>query len=155
MLTLYIDSDACPVKEETYKVAARYALPVRVVANQYQRVPASPLIQAVVVAQGSDKADDWIVEHIETDDIVITADIPLAARCLAKGARALGPKGREFNPDAIGQALATRQIMEHLRQIGEPTSGPPAMSSKDRSAFLSHLDDLINAIKNRRAPRRT
>lgn len=147
MLTIYIDSDACPVKEETYKVAARYALPVRVVANTYQRVPASPLIEAIIVAQGADKADDWIAEHVEAGDIVITADIPLAARCLARGARALGPKGREFTPEAIGNALATRQIMEHLRQIGETTQGPRAMAPKDRSNFLSALDRLINAIK--------
>lgn len=146
MLTIYVDSDACPVKEETYKVAARYHLPVRVVANQFQRVPPSPLIEAIRVESGTDKADDWIVAHAEAGDIVITSDIPLASRCLANGVRVLGAKGREFTPDSIGNALATRALFDHLRQMGEMTGGPGAMNGKDRSSFLASLDRIIQNI---------
>ena len=153
MLTIFIDSDACPVKEETYKVAARHRWPVKVVSNQFQRVPASPLIEAIVVAQGTDKADDWIVEHAAQGDVVITADIPLAARCLEKGARVLGTKGREFTPESIGNALATRLLMDHLRQMGEMTGGPKAMEGKDRSRFLSALDTILHALKREHSPR--
>ncbi|RJO63499.1 MAG: YaiI/YqxD family protein [Myxococcales bacterium] len=147
MLTIYIDSDGCPVKDEVYHVAARYSLPVRVVANRYQKIPVSPRIEAVVVEQGTGKADDWIAGHAGAGDIVITSDIPLAARCLDNGARALGPKGREFTPDSIGGALATRLISDHLRQMGVMTGGPSGMTRKDRSRFLSSLDGIINAIR--------
>jgi len=147
MLVIYIDSDACPVKDEVYHVAQRYKLKVIVVANQRQWVPASPLIEAVAVEQGSDKADDWIVEHSEAGDIVITSDIPLAARCLEKGARVLGSKGREFTPDSIGNALAARMLSDYSRQMGIMSGGPAPMAAKDRSRFLSSLDQIINSIR--------
>jgi uncharacterized protein YaiI (UPF0178 family) len=148
MLTIFIDADGCPVKDETYKVATRYGLSVWVVANKYQKTPPSPLIKAIVVEQGFDKADDWIAEHAGAGDIVVTADIPLAGRCIANGASAIGPKGREFTPDSIGNSLATRALMDQLRQMGEMTGGPAPMGQKDRSRFLSSLDELVNRIRN-------
>jgi uncharacterized protein YaiI (UPF0178 family) len=145
--TIYIDADGCPVKNETYKVARRYQLAVRVVANHHVQVPASPLIEVIVVGKGLDEADDWIVEHAGAGDIVITADIPLAARCLQAGARVLGPKGRAFTDDSIGDAVASRALSQHLREIGVNTGGPAPMAAKDRSRFLSRLDEMVNAIR--------
>lgn len=147
MTTIYIDADGCPVKDETYKVARRYKLVVRVVANRQVQVPAWPLIEVIVVGKGLDEADDWIVEHAGAGDIVITADIPLAARCLQAGARVLGPKGRAFTEDSIGDAVASRALSQHLREIGVNTGGPAPMAAKDRSRFLSKLDEMINAIR--------
>ena len=147
MLTIYIDADGCPVKDEVYRVAARYNLAVRVVANTNQRIPLSPNIEAVVVGQGTGVADDWIAGHAAAGDIVVTADIPLAARCIKNGSRVLGPKGREFTPDSIGDALASRGLSDHLRQMGIMTGGPAPMSKKDRSRFLASLDKIINAIR--------
>ncbi len=146
MLTVYIDADGCPVKEQVYKVAARYQLKVFVVANKYLNVPASPLIEAVVVGQHFDEADDWIAERAETGDLVVTADIPLASRCLKNGARVLGSKGREFTEESIGSALASRQVNEHLRNLGVMTGGPAPMAQKDRSRILSKLDDVMSAL---------
>ncbi|MCA9671814.1 MAG: YaiI/YqxD family protein [Myxococcales bacterium] len=146
MTTIYIDADGCPVKAETYKVAKRYGLAVRVVANRYTDVPLSPLIEAVVVGKGLDEADDWIAERAGRGDIVITADIPLAARCLEAGAHVLGTKGKPFTEDSIGNALASRELSSHLREIGVHTGGPAPMQKKDRSRFLSKLDELINTI---------
>jgi uncharacterized protein YaiI (UPF0178 family) len=145
--TIYIDADGCPVKDETYKVAKRYQLAVRVVANRPVSVPGWPEIETVVVGKGFDEADDWIVEHATVGDIVITVDIPLAARCLKKGARVLGHKGKPFTEDSIGNAVAARELSEHLRQMGMQTGGPAPMEKKDRSRFLSKLDELINAIR--------
>lgn len=145
--TIYIDADGCPVKQETYKVATRYQLPVRLVANRYLQIPSSPLFQTVTVGDGFDEADDWIVEHAVPGDIVITADIPLAARCLQNGARALGPKGRPFTEDSIGDAVASRALSQHLRESGINTGGPAPMSKRDRSRFLAKLDELVNAIR--------
>ena len=145
--TIYIDADGCPVKQETYKVAVRYQLAVRVVANRHIQIPTSPLIQVVTVGDGFDAADDWIVEHAGVADIVITADIPLAARCLENGARVLGPKGRPFTDDSIGDAVASRALSQHLRESGINTGGPAPMAKKDRSRFLAKLDELINAIR--------
>lgn len=145
--TIYIDADGCPVKNETYKVAKRYQIPVRVVANRPSQVPASPLIETVVVGQGLDEADDWIVEQAELGDIVITADIPLAARCLQKGARVLGPKGKPFTDNSIGDAVASRELSQQLREMGVHTGGPAPMGKKDRSRFLAKLDELVNAIR--------
>jgi len=144
---IYIDADGCPVKEETYKVARRYGIPVRVVANRRTGVPESPLIEAVVVGGGFDAADDWIAERASPGDIVVTADIPLASRCLEKGARALGTKGKPFTDDSIGGALAARDLSQQLRESGVFTGGPAPMSRKDRSRFLSKLDELVNAIR--------
>ena len=147
MTTIFIDADGCAVKDEIYKVAARYQLPVRVVANRYTQVPASPLVEAIVVGKGLDEADDWIAEQAGVGDIVVTADIPLAARCLEAGARAVGPKGRPFTEDSIGNAVASRALSEHLREIGINTGGPSPMAAKDRSRFLSKLDEMVNAIR--------
>ncbi|MGL4550267.1 MAG: YaiI/YqxD family protein [Gemmataceae bacterium] len=143
-MTLYIDADACPVKGESYKVAARYKVAVKVVANAILRVPADPLIE-LVVREGFGVVDDWIAEQVTAGDVVITADIPLAARALAKGARVLSPKGHPFTDEAIGAALATREIMDTLRQGGTVTGGPAPMGDKDRSRFLAKLDEMINA----------
>jgi uncharacterized protein YaiI (UPF0178 family) len=146
--TIYIDADGCAVKDETYKVAARYQLAVRVVANHPIHIPgASALIQNVVVGKGFDEADDWIAERVQPGDIVVTADIPLAARCLKNGARALGPKGRALTEDSIGDAVASRDLSQQLREMGIQTGGPAPMQKKDRSRFLSKLDELVNAIR--------
>ena len=147
MHTIYIDADGCPVKDEIYKVAKRYGWGVKVVANKYLRVPPSAIIEAVIVSDGFDAADDWIVEHSGKGDIVITADIPLAARCLEKSARVLGNKGKEFTEDSIGGALASRELSSHLRDMGVMTGGPAPMGNKDRSRFLSKLDEIVNEVK--------
>ncbi len=146
--TIYIDGDACPVKSETYKVAERYKLTVYVVSNSHLQLPGSPRILGITVGQELDAADDWIAERAGAGDIVITGDIPLAARCLASGARVLGLKGRAFTEDSIGDALASRALWQHLRESGVETGGGPApMDRRDRSRFLSRLDELVNAIQ--------
>ena len=146
MLTLYIDADACPVKDEVYRVASRYAMSVIVVANTVMRVPQSERIE-LVVKTAFGEVDDWIAEQAGPGDIVITADIPLAARCLAKGARVLGSKGYPLTENDIGEALAMRDLMGDLRQAGAVAGGPSPMTAKDRSRFLSKLDEIINAVK--------
>jgi uncharacterized protein YaiI (UPF0178 family) len=153
MLTVYVDADACPVKEEVYRVARRYGLRVAVVANGPLRVPADPLIE-LVVRPGFGAADDWIAQEAGPDDIVVTADIPLAARCLARGARALDPKGRPFTDNDIGAALALRDLREELRQGGTMTGGPSPMTPKDRSRFLSKLDEAAGAVRRSHPPRK-
>ena len=152
MTRLYVDADACPVKEEIYRVARRYGLPVSVVANAYIRVPAEPLIESVVVDAGPDVADDWIAERAGAGDIVITADIPLAARCLPAGAQVIAPNGRPFTPDSIGSAMAGRAIGEHLRSMGEITGGPKPFAPADRSKFLSSLDEAVQRARRARPP---
>src|SRR5438270_6820581 len=146
MLTIYVDADACPVKNEVYKVARRYALRVAVVANAPLRVPTDPLVE-LVVRPGFGAADDWIAEQAGEGDVVVTADIPLAARCLARGARVLDPKGQPFTDNDIGSALALRELLDELRQGGAVTGGPAAMTPKDRSRFLSRLDEAVNAVR--------
>jgi uncharacterized protein len=146
VLTVYVDADACPVKDEVYRVARRYSMPVKVVANAPLRVPAGPLVE-MIVCPGFGAADDWIAEHAGAGDVVITADIPLAARCLAAGARVLDPRGRAFTDADIGAALATRNLMDELRQGGVVTGGPAPMNAKDRSRFLSKLDEMITAVR--------
>ena len=154
MTRIFIDSDACPVKEEVYRVAGRYGLHVFVVSNRMMAVPASALIERVVVDAGPDVADDWIAEHIADRDIAITADIPLAARCVEKGAYVLEPKGRLLDKDAIGMALAMRNLMTDLRSAGVMTSGSAAFGKADRSRFLSELDTVVvKARKPRPFPR--
>jgi uncharacterized protein YaiI (UPF0178 family) len=152
VLTVYIDADACPVKDEVYRVARRYAMRVAVVANAPLRVPADPLVE-LVVRPGFGAADDWIAEQIGPGDVVVTADIPLAARCLEKGALALGPKGNPFRDNDIGAALATRALLDELRQGGAVTGGPAPMTPKDRSRFLSKLDEAVNAVRRAHPPR--
>lgn len=149
-MPIFIDADACPVKDEVYRVARRYGLRVYVVANAPLRVPREELIELVVVPGGFDAADDWIAERAAAGDIVITADIPLADRALRGGARVLGPKGTEFTEEAIGDALATRALLDMLRQSGEIAGGPAPFSDKDRSRFLSKLDETIHAIRRAR-----
>jgi uncharacterized protein YaiI (UPF0178 family) len=146
VLTLYIDADACPVKDEVYRVANRYSMSVIVVVNMVMRVPQSERIE-LVLKTGFGEVDDWIAEQAGPGDIVITADIPLAARCLAKGARVLGSKGYPLTENDIGEALAMRDLMGDLRQTGAVASGPSPMTAKDRSRFLSKLDEIINAVK--------
>ena len=143
MTILYIDADACPVKEEVYRVADRYKLQVFVVSNSWIRTPQSSRVTSVVVDAGPDIADDWIAERAGPKDIVITADIPLAQRSLAAGAQALHPTGRVFTLDNIGGALASRAIGEHLRSMGEITGGPKPFAPADRSKFLQALDIAV------------
>jgi len=153
VLDIYVDADGCPVKEEVYRVAARYQLKVYVVANKRMHVPVGRnSIEMVVVSAGFDSADDWIAQQIGADDIVVTADIPLAHRCLEKGARVLGTKGEEFRDENIGSALAARELMSHLREMGEITGGPAPMARKNRSRFLSKLDEIVQSIRRRTRP---
>ena len=149
--TIFIDADACPVKDETYKVAARYGLKTFVVSNSFMQIPASPLIERVIVDAGPDIADDWIADRAVAGDIVITNDIPLADRVLKSGAAAIKPNGQPFTADSIGSALAQRSIMEHIRSTGEITGGPRPFDRADRSRFLQALDTAIQ--KSRRTPR--
>jgi uncharacterized protein YaiI (UPF0178 family) len=143
VLAIFVDADACPVKDEVYRVATRYGLPVAVVANAPLHVPPGFGAQLVVVDGALDAADDWIVENVEAGDIVVTADIPLAARCLAAGARALGPDGRPFSEDSIGDALAARALHQELREQGLLGGGPRPLADKDRARFLTRLDQLV------------
>jgi len=152
MLTIYIDADACPVKDEIYRVARRYSMRVAVVANVPLRVPSDALVE-LVVRSGFGAADDWTVEQAGQGDVVITADIPLAARCLAKSARVLDPKGRPFTENDIGAALAMRDLRDGLRQGGAVTGGPAPMTPKDRSRFLSKFDEVVNAVRREHAMR--
>lgn len=147
MLHIYVDADACPVKNEVYRVAKRYQLNVTLVANAWMRTPDDAGITLEVVEDGFDAADDWIVDHVETDDIVVTADIPLASRCMQKGARAIGSSGRPFTEDNIGEAVATRDLLAVLRGGGEITGGPPPLTKRDRSRFLQTLDEVIQSIR--------
>ena len=147
MIQIYIDGDACPVKDEVYRVARRYKLKVIVVANQYLNVPLDPLIEMAVVSGGFDAADDWIVDKVTSSDIVVTSDILLADRCIKKQARVLGPKGQEFTEDNIGSAVANRELMQNLRHMGEMRGGPAPMDKKARSQFLGKLDQIIQALK--------
>jgi uncharacterized protein YaiI (UPF0178 family) len=151
MLTIYIDADACPVKEEVYRVAGRYEMNVKVVAKYAQRVPTNALTELVVKPDGG-AVDDWIAEQTGPGDIVITADIPLAARCLTKEALVIDPRGHRFTDNGIGSALATRQLLEELRQSGVKTGGPTAITSKDRSRFLGKLDEAVNAVRRAYRP---
>ena len=149
MLHIFVDADACPVKPEVYRVAGRCRLNVTLVANSRMRIPEESWISLEIVTNGFDAADDWIVEHMQPDDIVITADIPLASRCIKKGARVLGPTGEPFTERNIGQVVATRDLLSELRVTGEITGGPPPLAERDRSRFLQRLDDMIQAIRRK------
>jgi uncharacterized protein YaiI (UPF0178 family) len=148
---IYVDADACPVKDEIYRVAARHGLPVSVVAGQFIRVPQDPLIERVAAGSGMDAADDWIAERAGTGDIVITADIPLASRCIKAGAEVIAPNGKPFTEQSIGMTLAVRNLMTDLRSSGEITGGPKSFAPRDRSTFLSTLDQAIRRIQRQRA----
>ena len=147
MLDIYVDADGCPVKQEVYRVAQRYGLKVILVANHWMRHPQRDWLTLQVVEEQFDGADDWIVENVAEQDIVIASDIPLASRCLKKGARVLGHRGRPFTEDSIGDALATRELMSHLRDMGSVDGGPPPFENGNRSQFLQGLDQIIQAVK--------
>ena len=151
MLHIFVDADACPVKQEVYRVASRYGLEVKLVSNSWMRIPDDRWITLEVVEDGTDVADDWIVEHVQPDDIVITADILLASRCLKKGAGVIGTTGKPFTEDNIGQAVATRDLLSELRGTGEIMGGPPPLTKRDRSRFLQQLDNMIQSIRRRQA----
>jgi len=146
-ITIYIDADACPVKDEIYRVAERYGLKTFVVANAYFRVPRDPMIEQIVVSDGFDAADDWIAERAVKGNIVITADVPLASRCIKAGASVVSPTGKPFDETSIGIALATRDLMDDLRAGGDIIGGPKPFSKRDRSAFLSALDLAVVRLK--------
>jgi uncharacterized protein len=144
---IFIDADACPVKAEIYRVAERYGLKVYVVANSIIAVPRDPRIERVVVSDSFDAADNWIAERCGSGDIVVTADIPLADRCLKAGAAVIGSTGVPFTTSSIGMALASRELMSNLRAMGEITGGPKPMTPRDRSRFLSALDETIQRLR--------
>lgn len=151
MLHIFVDADACPVKQEVYRVARRCQLAVTLVANASMRIPQEPWLALEVVGGDLDAADDWIVEHLEAGDIVITADILLAGRCLELAARAIGPAGKPFTEDNIGDAVATRTLLSDLRSAGEVTGGPAPLTKRDRSRFLQQLDQTVHAIRRQHA----
>jgi uncharacterized protein YaiI (UPF0178 family) len=146
-IVIYVDADACPVKDETYRVAARYGLRVYVVANSFMNLPREPWIERVVVGDGFDAADHWIAERAAPGAVVITADVPLASRCVKAGAEVLAPNGKPFSESGIGLALATRNLMQDLREAGAITGGPKPFSARDRSAFLGALDRVVMRLK--------
>ena len=150
-LRVYVDADACPVKEEIYRVAARFSLPVTLVANSALRIPPGAAVERVVVGDGLDAADDWIAERAGPDAVVVTADVPLAARCVAAGAAVVAPNGRPFTAASIGMAVALRDLLTDLRAAGESTSGPPPFTPRDRSAFLASLDQTLRRLLRARA----
>ena len=150
MLHIYVDADACPVKEEVYRVAERYGLEVTLVANSWMRIPSQEWIRLEVVEDGPDAADDWIVENVELNDLVVTADIPLASACIGRGARVIGTTGKPFTEENIGQILATRDLMAELRNAGEISGGPPPIGKQERSLFLQQLDQVIQALRRDR-----
>ena len=147
MTAIFVDGDACPVKTEVEKVAARHGLPVTIVSNGGLRPSANPLVCHVMVPDGPDAADDWIAEHIGPRDIAVTADIPLAARCLEKGARVLGPNGKAFTQDNVGMALGMRELNRHLREVTGGQTYHAGFAKQDRSRFLGELENCIQALK--------
>lgn len=149
LINIYVDADASPVKNEAIRVAKRYELKVYLVSNAVSRmrIPEYQLVERIVVNDHMDAADDWIVEHITENDVVVTADVPLASRCIKKGARVLDPNGRVLTEETIGEALSHRDIMTFLRDTGNMTGGSPPYHKQDRSRFLQRLDDVIQAIR--------
>jgi len=145
MVDIYVDGDACPVKDETERVAARHRLKIYLVTDGGIRPRRNPRVELVIVAQGADAADDWIADHIQKNDICVTNDIPLAARCLERGALAIKPNGEPFTENGIGMALANRELMQGLRESGEITGGPKPFSPSDRSEFLNRLETTVQA----------
>lgn len=151
MPDIFVDADACPVKQEVYRVAGRHALRVTLVSNSWMRTPGDDWIELVVVDGGIDVADDWIADRVQEGDVVVTADIPLASRCLKKRARVVAPTGRVFTEDMIGEALATREILSQLRDAGVVTGGPAPFEKRDRSRFLQNLDEAIRKASRERS----
>jgi uncharacterized protein YaiI (UPF0178 family) len=150
--TIYVDADACPVKEEAVRVAERHGLTIYFVSNAWMRLPDGPLIKRIVVSDGPDAADDWIVERIEASDIAVTADIPLAARCLKRGAQVIGPTGKPFTEAGIGMALAMRELSAHLRETGESKGFNAEFTRRDRSRFLEALETAVQRALRGLAP---
>lgn len=146
-IRILVDADACPVKDEIYKVAARHNLPVTIVAGGFIRVPQDPMIERIAAGPGMDAADDWIAERADARSIVITADIPLASRCVKVGAAVIAPNGKPFTEQSIGMTLAMRNLMHDLRSSGDITGGPAPFKPSDRSAFLSALDTAIRRLQ--------
>lgn len=149
-MQFYVDADACPVKDEVMKVAVRHQTPVHFVSNSWIRLPQGPLVSRVVVTEGPDIADNWIAERIGPGDIAITADIPLASRCLKAGAKVIGPTGKPFDQSSIGMALAMRDLQSHLRETGESRGFNPSFTPKDRSRFLEALEHAVQSTKRGR-----
>ena len=154
MVEILVDADACPVKDEVYAVAARYGLRVILVANSLLPTPEGLGVEMVVVGREPDAADDWIAENARSSDVVITADVPLAARCIAAGAQVLGTTGEPFRQDSIGDALASRNLATELRGAGIETGGPPGVSARDRSRFSSRLDAMVQRTMRPSGPGR-
>ncbi len=150
MVDIYVDADGCPVKDETLRVAARHGLKTYLVSDGGIRPVRNPLVELVIVSQGADAADDWIADQIQKTDICITNDIPLAARCLERGALAIKPNGEPFTENGIGMALANRELMQGLRESGAITGGPKPFSKSDRSKVLNHLETTVQAAKRQR-----
>lgn len=147
MTVLYIDADACPVKAEAIRVGERHNVKIMIVSNSWMRLPDSDLIERVVVPEGPDEADNWIAERSGKGDVVVTADVPLAARCVNAGALVLSPTGKPFREEAIGMRLAMRDLSTHLREIGEIRESGPAFTKQDRSRFLNQLETVMRAAK--------
>lgn len=152
MPAIYVDADACPVKQEVMRVAKRHGLAVYMVGNTWMRLGNDPTVHRVVVSEGLDAADDWIAAHAGAGDIAVTADIHLAARCLANGTEVLGPTGKPFSDAGIGMAVAMRDLTAHLRDTGEIRGAAPAFSAKDRTRFLDALERTVQALRRRAAP---
>jgi len=150
-MTIFVDADGCPVKDEVYRVARRYGISATLVANTWMRIPEEDGFELVVVGADFDAADRWIAEHLTSGDVVITADIPLADHCLKLGARVLGPRGREFTADSIGEAMAARELSSELRDMGIQTGGPRPFGKDDRSRFLQALDAMLQGAGRREA----
>jgi hypothetical protein len=148
-VTLFVDADGCPVKDEVVRVALRWSLPTVFVSNRTVRIPEGPLLSAVVVGSGFDSADDWIVARVAAGDIVVTSDIPLAARCIERGAQVVPPDGRELSEANIGEAVAGRELSSYLRESGLQTGGPPPFSAKCRSLFLHRIQEVIQVLRRR------
>lgn len=155
MTVIYVDADACPVRDEVYRVATRLHLKTYVVSNGSRpiRPPGLPNVEMIMVGAGADAADNWIAERITASDVCVTSDIPLASRCLATGARVVPPSGRPFTPENIGNALAGRELSRHLRELGVGGGGPPPLAKQDRSRFLSALDTAVQAALRQSPPR--
>lgn len=147
MTVLYIDADACPVKDEAVRVGERHNVQIKFVSNSWMRLPEGDLIERVVVPEGPDEADNWIAERAQPGDVVVTADVPLAARCVKAGALVIGPTGKPFREDAIGMRLAMRDLNTHLREIGEIRESGPGFTKTDRSRFLNQLETIMRAAK--------
>lgn len=148
-MAIYIDADACPVKEEALRVAARHGLEIHYVSNAWMRLPEGPLVRRVIVAEGPDAADDWIAERIGKDDIAVTSDIPLASRCLKQGAQVVGPTGKPFTDAGIGMALAMRELSAHLRETGQSNGYNAGFTKQDRSRFLQALEQAVQTTRRR------